>query len=64
MRLIFVSLITIICCLFSCTTQTDKYKSVQVEDSEKSQIVGAYSEGRTLTKDEIDLFNTTYKGDH
>ena len=36
MRLIFMSLLTMICGLFSCTAQTDKYKSVEVEEFEKA----------------------------
>jgi len=62
MRLIFMSLLTIICGLFSCTAQTDNYKSVEVEDVEKAEMVGAYTEGRIPTKDEIELFKDTYKG--
>jgi len=36
MRLTFMSLLAMICSLFSCSAQTDKYKSVEVEEFEKT----------------------------
>ena len=38
-------------------------KAVVTSEEEKPQMVGAYDDGRTPTKDEIELFKDTYKGD-
>jgi len=72
MRLIFMSLMAIICGLFSCTAQTHKYKSVEVEDFEKAIADTAvvrldvrtpeeYAEGHIVGALNIDVQNGSFE---
>jgi len=72
MRLIFMSLMAIICGLFSCTAQTDKYKSVKVEEFEKAitdtsvvrldvRTPEEYAEGHIVGALNIDVQNSSFE---
>jgi len=72
MRLIFMSLLAMICGLFSCTAQTDKYKSVEVEEFEKTitdtsvvrldvRTPEEYAEGHIVGAMNIDVQNSSFE---
>jgi len=70
--MIFMSLLTMICGLFSCTAQTDKYKSVEVEEFEKAiadtsvvrldvRTPEEYAEGHIEGAINIDVLNSSFE---
>jgi len=72
MRLIFMSLLAMICSLFSCTAQTDKYKSVEVDEFEKAiadtsvvrldvRTPEEYAEGHIAGALNIDVLNSDFE---
>ena len=63
MRLTIICIIAMLGSLCACQTQNSRDLSADKEATQAHPLVGAYTEGRSVSEDEMKLFRDTYKGD-